>query len=542
MLLMLSCAKVGPPPGGPEDKIGPVVQQSYPNNNATQVPRKMVARLVFSKPVNYQSVEAALFLSPDPRQRLRYRWRSGHILELIYMDSLEANRTYVISVGSQAKDLRGNPAGSTNTVAFSTGDQIDRGRIAGWVSDIATPQAVSLWAYQMRGDSVSDPIHEEADYRLQAGSDGLFLFSYLRFGRYRVYAVTDKNFDGFWNPTSELLGIPPWDVTVADSASLPWLSFKLAAQDSAPAQIRGVREIFDTQVDVRMSRVVSSLTASFDATGQESIAQAASAIDSNGSDTWHVFTPKPLAAGDWIVKASGKDLFGKPWQSQDSLQVRAREDTASPHILYSDPLAGSRVRIPPEVIRITFNQPIRLDSLFAESAFLFADSDSAAISIPNRTALTVDVKPAKPMIDGKNYKLRMNGTLIQNLAGRTLSDTTVALPFSIYARDSLGGIRGELAADVNGQYLYRLLSLRDHREICSTSAKGPGPFRIEFLPAGKYLLEIIRDNNKDGQFSYGGMWPHEFAEPYIQSPDTVTIRARWDYETHVNWTENPQER
>jgi uncharacterized protein (DUF2141 family) len=541
-LLALSCAKVGAPPGGPEDKTGPALVQSYPNNNAVQVPRKLVARLVFSKPVNFQSVESGLFLSPDPRQRLRYRWSKGRILDLVYLDSLEANRTYVISVGSQAKDLRGNPTGSTFTIAFSTGDRIDRGRVAGWIADAPSPQAVSLWAYRFSGDSVGDPAATDADYRIQAGADGHFLLNYMKFGRYRVFAVTDKNFDGRWTPATELLGLPPWDISVTDSSQLPWLSFKLSDQDSAPAALRSVREIYDSRFDLKTTRVVSSLSARFERLDGDTIVQAESRIDSAGSDLWHVYPLGPLRPGDWLVTASGLDRAGKLWYDSDSVNVRAREDTARARLLASDPRHSERKRTAPAAVQLTFEQPVRYDSAFTSRVFLFADSDSVAFRAVDQSALGIRLVPVAAMQPGKKYRLRLDGRLVRNIADRTLADTTVIIPFSIYPKDSLGSIQGTLESSPAGQYIYRVLAIRDHREITTVTAPGPGPFQIESLPAGQYLLEVIQDKDGDGKYSYGSLTPWRFAEPYIQSPDTAAVRARWEYEMSVTWKEIPQVR
>ncbi len=538
-LFMASCARIGAPPGGLEDKTGAKVTASFPVADTTNVPRKLVARIVFSKAVNHQSVESALYLSPDPRQRLRYHWH-GNALDLIYMDSLDANRTYVISVGSQAKDLRGNPAGTTTTIAFSTGSRIDRGSIDGWVSDVAAPQAVSVWAYQIRGDTVPNPISDEADYRLQVGSDFKFRFTYLRAGRYRVYAAMDRNFDGLWNPSVEALGIPPWDVTVRDSV-MPWISFKLMMQDSSAPGVRASRGVNAQEVDVRTTRPVPNLIASFADHAGDSVIQRDAFPDSAGSEVWRVFPKSLLRAGTWTINVAGTDNFGRPWQGSDSVDVRALSDTSRPHLAQSDPPLRAIVRTPPAAIRLSFDKPVMLDSLTTADFRLSqgADTDTVNVSLVPRSPHVLSIIPATPFTAGKHYKLTFSGKHVRDFSDHALSDTTVLLSFGIYLPDSLGGLKGGLNTKAGAQYIYRLLDVKNHREIAETVAPGPGPFSLDLLPVGKYLVEVTRDVNRDSTFTYGRMWPFEFSEPFLASPDTVSIRARWEYETQMNWQDNP---
>ncbi|HEY3295957.1 MAG TPA: Ig-like domain-containing protein [bacterium] len=538
MLLALSCARIGAPPGGPEDKTGPRVVSSFPVPDTTNVPRKLVARLVFSKPVNHKSVEAALYMSPDPRQRLRYHWH-GNTLDLIYLDSLLENRTYVISMGSQAKDTRGNPAGTTTTVAFSTGSRIDRGSVDGWVSDVAAPQAVSVWAYHLRGDTVPNPISDEADYRLQVGSDSRFHFGYLREGRYRVFAVNDRNFDGLWNPSAEPIGIPPWDVTVGDSLT-PWLSFRLMMQDSAAPTLRALREFNEHEMDVRTSRAVPVLQGHFVSGTGDSIRQLDAFPDSAGSEIWRVFPERPLTAGLWTVTVSGMDNLGLRFTATDTVSARALPDTARPHMT-TDPAARMMTRIPPSAMHLMFDKPVTLDSLAPINFRMTAgtDTDTVVVRLQIRNPHMWDVVPATPLLAGKPVKLRFDGRAVRDLAGHTLLDTTVNVQFGVLSPDSMGGIKGELATKVSAPYLYRMLSFKGRTtEVAKTVAPGPGAFSLELLPVGKYLIEVTRDANRDSTYSYGRMWPFNFSEPFLTSPDTVTIRARWEYETQINWQDN----
>jgi uncharacterized protein (DUF2141 family) len=537
-LVWSSCAKVGAPPGGPEDKTGPSLIEFYPENNAVLVPRRMTARLVFSEPVNRSSVEAALFLSPDPRQRVRYRWR-GRELDLIFLDSLEAERTYVISVGSQAKDLRGNPAGNTSTIAFSTGEHIDRGRIDGWLTGVKSAQAVSLWAYALGTDSLVNPAWWNADYRLQADQDGNFRFEHIRAGRYRVFAVEDRNQDGYWNPPAERLGIPPWDVSVTDT-TMPWVSFRPAEFDTVPARIHNVRAVDQRQIDVRMNRPVASLRAGLLGESGDSVGIVDAYPDTSGGDVWHVFAVDTLSPGRWWLTASGADIFGSRWHDRDSVEVRARLDTTRPHILETVPRNRTTVTRVPDTLALIFDEPVTISADIAASFRLISGgADTMLLAGIHRAPRIVTFAPAPPLQAAKSYTLLLAASAIHDASGNAAGDSLLSFSFNILSPDSLGTLVGRISGDLQAPYLVTALTLRDREIAGRTTVSGASEFDIRLLAAGLYLVEVIGDRDHNGEFTYGSIKPLQMSEPFLFLPDTVTIRARWESEVRIEWPPNP---
>lgn len=533
MLLLWSCAKVGVPPGGPEDKTGPTILHHVPEADAINVPRKLTARLVFSEPVSRASVEAALFFAPEPGNRLRYAWH-GNSLELEYLDSLAADRTYVISVGSSAKDQRGNPVGFTYTMAFSTGAQIDRGRLAGVIADESAAQAVAVWAYALSAGDTVDPALRSPEYRLQAARDGSFRFGYLAQGRYRVFAVQDRNFDGKWQPSTERVGIAPWDVTVTDTVDA-WACFKLSRQDTAALRILGVREIDQTRYEVKLGAALDSAQVwQFTQANQLPVTAIAAVVDSGGTDTWQVFTGVPLEPGAWTIRTSDGRL-------QDTLTVRARPDTSRPRVRETIPLANRPARtLSP--FQIEFSEPVLTADGFADSLLIISTKPETLRVVTDfkgspTAGLTFVAEP--PYVEGESYFLRVDGRLIHDVSGNQLADTTVEFRFSYYPADSLGSVAGEIANE-SGPFLIRLLHAQSRIAVL-TERIVASTFRIDRLVPGKYVLEVISDRAPDnpGRFDYGSVYPMVFSEPFSESADTVTIRARWEYETTIPWSIHP---
>ncbi|MBU1706932.1 Ig-like domain-containing protein, partial [bacterium] len=315
--LVVSCAKMGQPPGGPEDERGPQVEDVFPMPAATNVSQKIEVRVLFDEEVNRRSVVDAVFLSPDPGERVRFYWR-GRLLRIRYLDSLNANRTYVITIGSAARDIRGNPISNPFTLAFSTGDHIDQGRIIGQISGEETPQNLNLWAYSLSKSAMPNPQEDIPEYRTQPNASGAFRFTYLKSDTYRVFAVFDAGRDGFWNPSVDKIGLPSGDMVVTDE-SQPYLSFKTSFFDTSAAQIRGISVKSDKQLVVKFSKRIPLETSFYlESFSGDTLSITAAYEDIDDSTHWQLFTARSLINEKWKLSTT---LFDKVRAAQAFLDT-----------------------------------------------------------------------------------------------------------------------------------------------------------------------------------------------------------------------------
>ena len=126
------CAKEGMPPGGPEDTIPPEVVSVSPKPGSTQVNSSSRIEIIFSERMLAKITEESIFISPLPKKPLDLGWRGKRVI-LTPQEPLLPDRTYVISVGTDAQDMRRNRLSKSHTFAFSTGKELDYGNISGQV-------------------------------------------------------------------------------------------------------------------------------------------------------------------------------------------------------------------------------------------------------------------------------------------------------------------------------------------------------------------------------------------------------------------------
>jgi hypothetical protein len=178
--------------------------------------------LVFSEKMDKGSVEDWLFLSPDV-DRLELRWE-GLSLRIRPRRRWEAGRTYVLLLGSRARDRRRNEMGQPFLLPFATAEALDRGEVEGIVrTGRLKPEGHFVFAWEgrpVRADSVWQPPGDlgEAIRRGETDDEGRFRLPFLPLGTpLTVAALYDADGNRAVDPERDLWGVWPEAVVLGDS-------------------------------------------------------------------------------------------------------------------------------------------------------------------------------------------------------------------------------------------------------------------------------------------------------------------------------------
>jgi hypothetical protein len=244
---LASCAKRGPPSGGPPDLEPPRLVASDPDSGAARVPTDVHISLTFSETMEPRSTSESVSLAP-PIEILRQRWK-GRTLSLELAHPLARDHTYTLVVGGQARDRHGNPFGSGATVVFSTADSFPPGMIGGKLEARGfEPAGTSLWCYDVGKGHAPDSTARDFDAIGMADKDGRFQVGGLLVpGRYRLWAFADLDGNRSYEPARDILF--PVDTTFALDAGSPRAEGLLlkVINPRAPARIKGA--VLDTLGD-----------------------------------------------------------------------------------------------------------------------------------------------------------------------------------------------------------------------------------------------------------------------------------------------------
>jgi len=195
VLAAVSCAKMGPPPGGPPDLIAPVLLARFPDSSEVLPNFDQDAEFTFDEVISEGTapnfglgngtLETLILLSPSNEVPV-VRWRRDKIT-VRPRGGWRNGLVYRIELRPGIADLRTNRLESGTVITFSTGAVQPRTTLTGMVVDWTTrrPQAGGMVEAILMPDSLS--------YRGLADSTGTFRLGPLPAGEYLVYAGVDQN-------------------------------------------------------------------------------------------------------------------------------------------------------------------------------------------------------------------------------------------------------------------------------------------------------------------------------------------------------------
>jgi hypothetical protein len=288
-IALVSCAKKGPPTGGPPDIEPPRLIASTPDSGKAGVAREASLALTFSEGMDPRSTADAISIAPRTEIRQR-RWKDRTVT-VVLADTLRANRTYALFLGSGARDRHGNPLVGGATVVFSTADSMPAGALEGeLVARGFTATGTYLWCYDAASGRVPDSTASDFDAIGLADRDGRFRVVGLPVpGRYRLWVFADLNANRSFEPASDIL--VPVDTVFALSPKAPiarGLSVTVLNPRS-PGRVRGT--VLDSLGIEQGALTVMAVAA------DDSLRHIATTVDAQRH------YEMPLAAGVWRMRA-----------------------------------------------------------------------------------------------------------------------------------------------------------------------------------------------------------------------------------------------
>jgi len=532
VVLAIRCAQIEAPPGGPEDKKPPQILAVSPAEGAVNIPRTSAINIIFSKPMNRELTEKAVFISPLTFEYPTFKW-SGKRLEIIMPETLRVNTTYVVTIGASAKDLRGNSLGKSVSYPFSTGPEISKGIISGQVIGGAG-DVIDIWVYLQ--DSGKEKFFRRLpDYITQSDSLGEFRFDYISPGEYLVIAVNDKNKNQFWTPPSEKMAIPAEMAFIKkDSTLSPKIWLTLVERDTMPPQLSKAVSTDSTKVELEFSCRLDEKSA-LD-TANFRIIPANALLDS-ANPAYCIFIDDShktiLLGGLHLVPKQNYrivclNLTSVSNTKAESLSLRfaaGSADTIRPKINYTKPRQSAKAIAQNTVFELLFSEAI--DTAVAAGAVSFVDSTGIPL-VPNcsweglnRAVLRPNLSPGEP------YTLTIDQNRIIDMAGNSMGDSLLSFKYAVAPSDTFGELTGRvIGPNKSCRYIVQLAD-KIHDTIFVSCAPD-GKFALGQIFPGTYWMSILADTDGDGRFNPGWHDPFQFAEPLFRYPDSIIIRSRWE--------------
>ena len=214
--MLVGCASMGTPDGGPFDEDPPVYLGGSPQQNELNVTERRFV-LEFNENIRLQNAFEKVVISPPQHQQPQIKY-SGKRVIVELEDTLIPNTTYSIDFNDAIVDNNeGNPLEAFAYV-FSTGENVDTLGISGTVlnaQDLEPIKGIMVGVHSVLDDSAF--LKKPFDRVSRTDSRGRFIIKGMAPGKYRVYALADANNNYLFDQKSEAIAF--METTVSPSAS-----------------------------------------------------------------------------------------------------------------------------------------------------------------------------------------------------------------------------------------------------------------------------------------------------------------------------------
>jgi len=508
VLLVAGCAKTGPPRGGEVDRTAPTVLQSHPPADAVGVSVGQVIEIEFSEAMDRRRTEEAVFVSPAAGTR--YGWQDRR-LTLELAGGLQSDRTYVVTVGTDARDVRGNRLESSYTFAFATGEQLSRGRLHGVVLKGGEPAAgVHVWAYDM-GRFDGRMGYDDPEYQTQTGRDGTYELLRLSAGTYRVVAFTDANRNGRYDGEGEWLALPARDHRLAEGEELAVGALVLAERESTELALERVQVIDAGRVLLHFSRPVHVQDLEVSLTGL--VVEEVYAAPHDASRISVLTSPQESGTEyELSVMVEGKQI-----QWKEPVRGSRRRDRKAPELVSRHPQGYAAVG---DSVRLVFSEPL-VEPPGAGFWVVGDSTDRPEGSWHRKGGVEFAFAPSEPLAEGV-HRLRGRLDLLRDRVGLALADSVVVFEFEVLGRDALATIAGTVQGGRGGV----VAVVAEHegvRQQVRVLADSLGGYTVTGLLPGKVKLSAFEDVNGSGEPDVGRLDPYEAAEAYGRHEAAVSV-------------------
>ncbi len=527
--LIMTCANERPITGGPEDKEAPEIIFSLPENETVNVDPNTEILIKFNEQMKKSTFATSLQIWPRPPGEYEIK-SSWTWLKITFSEPLDTNETYLLTLDKGAQDLRGNGLDATYVMAFSTGDDLNGGRLTGTISganDIK--KNGDLLLYRQFDTDLGQLRQEEADYVFQPDESGNFELPYLAERSYMLFYHWDRNknklIDG-----DDYFGRPEVAAVWARTDSVP-TRHKIWPQviPLESLKLLGVTQLADQFIQVRANRMVST-------EALESVELIINDIkipilgrskveEDNFAMLLDVAAPLNDSSQVWIH--SFLDTSGYLLNSDTlSLVTRTDFDTLALSAIKVDWKHADSFDSPAQNSQMKLNSNLPL--IFkSDSAFSLVDSEvdtvNLAGTIEKMNTMEWVFSADTSLEDGKTFKWQIDTQYLHAPLNSSELDSLMSGSLKTVNQDSLGSLkvmqldRFALECRLTGKGVDRQFRLKPAEAVT-----------LEGLPAQSYSLVAYADENGDGRYQSGGLGPASKSEPFWFYSNDIKVRARWE--------------
>jgi hypothetical protein len=184
---------------------------------------------------------------------------------------------------------------------------------------------------------------------------------------------------------------------------------------------------------------------------------------------------------------------------------------------------------------LVFSDAVQQEAAGKAISLVDSNRNAVPLTLSWLSSAALEIAPQGKLIGKAWFSLKIGMRSVLNLDGRGGRDSLRAYRFQTLDGELFSSIEGFVndpsMTDLKGDIILvaRNVSRKEPKEYSAHLSKA-GPFVLNDLLEGKYLLQAFRDRNGDKHYSTGRVFPFQSSERFTEFPDTLKLRARWPLE------------
>ncbi|MNX60144.1 hypothetical protein D3C86_910420 [compost metagenome] len=517
LLLLFGCASIQTPQGGPKDTTPPKVLSMTPKNQTRNFNAKKIV-IEFDEYFNLKDEFKEFSISPDQEKAPELKKR-GKRLEINLQDSLEKNTTYTLNFGKSVADVNEGNVVKNLSYVFSTGPEIDSLSVSGKVINSLSDEPekdVTVFILPIERDTLFGK--KRPSIYTTTDSAGTYKLNNLRKGTYKVYALKENSGGGdkIYQQISDEVGFVKEPIVIDKNLeNIDLQIFKELAPEFRVLERKlnndgSILITFNQQL--KSPKITVTEPAALDA-GKKVFFNKTN----NTTKIW--LNDMSFDSVKVAINDQGKLL-------QTLNFTKGKKDTYTRDVTISDNLSGGKLN-PYQQLTLTF--PFPVTGADPTKIILLEDS----VKRNNFEVIKDSVDFLKyyikyPWKVKKTYDLKLGAgafTAIFNAKNKEINKR-----FSLESADAYTTlVLNVTVPDTSKGYVVQFLN--EKKDIIKSFPVGKNE-KITFskYPAGKYMIRVIYDDNKNGIWDTGNVKEGFQPEKVWYLKALMDLKPNWERE------------
>lgn len=528
-VILLSCARVGSPVGGPKDTTPPVVVGTNIDTTRVNVPRNIgELRIDFNEYITLKDINKNLIISP-PIKKMKKILPSGmanKYLLIKWDDTLQANTTYNFNFGNSIVDNNEGNALKYYNFAFSTGEKIDDLYISGDIKTLMPSKQTSseeknlvVGLYQVK-DTMN--YRQKPYYITKADPDGYFELNYLSPGKYRILAFEDANSNSVYDSGKENVGFLKNEIVLDKNIS--GLNINLYPSRKAVKY-------------AEMKEVPGGILMTFEGNPEN---VKVFSVTEKLQDYKITQSPKSDSVNIWF-DARNKNIGTENSENlKFSYDDGVKKDTVSVFYRYNTKnemtISNAKGNLLAPNHAFTVRSNYYIDKIQPEQWRLVSDSVqqefTARISDKNPYEININAN----FKEGSKYSLTIPKGTVSSFYESVAK--SYRFDFESDKTENYGSLI--LTLENAPEHSFWLQMLSENGEIAYSNYGKNRQITFSSLKPGNYELRILVDNNENGVWDTADFSREEFAEDVFILGKKIEIRPLWEIRETWDLNKIPQ--